>query len=48
MKDVIPQEVLDHLSAQEVSALLEFVEQMGGFEDARAALDIILELRTAA
>ena len=48
MNDVIPQNVLDHLSVEEVAALLEFVEQMGSFQDAQAAIDVIFELRAAA
>ncbi|MFP6762448.1 MAG: hypothetical protein VB858_02480 [Planctomycetaceae bacterium] len=48
MNDMIPQDVLAELSVEEVAALLEFVEQMGSYEAARAALDIIFELRTAA
>lgn len=48
MSDKIPQDILDELSDEELATLLEFVERMGSFEDAQAAIDMLSEQRDAA
>jgi hypothetical protein len=48
MSDEIPQDILDELSDEEVAILLEFVERMGSFEDAQAAINMLSERRDAA
>jgi hypothetical protein len=48
MSKEIPQDILDELSDEEVATLLEFVERVGSFEDAQAAIDMLSELRDAA
>lgn len=41
MCDQIPQDILDELSDEEVATLLEFVERVGSFEGALAAIDAL-------
>ncbi len=48
MSQEIPQDILDELTDEEVATLLEFVERVGSFEDAQAAIDMLSELRDAA
>ncbi len=48
MSQEIPQDLLDEMSDEEVATLLEFVERLGSFETARAAIDMLSELRDAA
>mgnify|MGYP006899580720 FL=1 len=48
MSEEISQDILDELSDEEVATLLEFVERVGSFEDAQAAIDMLSKLRDAA
>lgn len=42
------EDILDEMSEEDVATLLEFVDRVGSFEDAQAAIDMLSQIREAA